>query len=152
MNLSMSKPAGLRLTGFLLTAYLILIPLSVHAGPFSNLFEKFDADKNGSISFEESKAMVDPFFNQSDVNKDGLLSPQEQKMAVGRLKKQREKERQVREFKRQDKNNDKKVSRKEMHAHLMTLFQFMDSDGNGQISLNEFRIQSVKVLLDDRFN
>ncbi len=126
--------------------------LSAQAGPFSNIFDKFDLNKNGSLNFSESKAMVDPFFNLSDKNKDGMLSPAEQQQAINTLKKDREKARQVREFKRQDTNKDKNVSRQEMHAHLLTLFKFMDSDNNGEITLNEFRVQSVKVMFDSRFN
>ncbi len=130
---------------------LFILATAAQAGPFSKMLNALDKNKDQAISFSEMKATVDPFFTKADTNKDGFISPKEHAQAVKKLE-AKEKARRMREFKRQDKNKDGKVSRKEMHKHLYTFFQFMDSSKDGKITIGEMRIQGVKAMMDSRFN
>jgi len=142
----------MKLVPMLLTAAVIFYSGPAQAGPFSDIFNKFDHNKDGKITFDESKKMVDPFFNAADLNKDDQLSPAEQKQAMQKIKDAKMRTRQLREYKRQDSDGNGVISRQEMHGHLYRLFSFMDVDNNQGISLSEMRTQSVKIMFDSRFN
>ena len=149
----MCKQRGLRKRGLLLFPLLMMgLCLPAQAGHFSHVLDYFDHNKDGKISFSESKNAVDPFFTKVDLNKDEVLSAAEQQAALKAIQDPKAKARQQREFKRQDRNQDGKVTRKEMYTHLYALFQFMDSSKDGFITIGELRVQGVKVMLDSRFN
>ncbi len=122
------------------------------AGPFSDIFNKFDHNKDGQITFDESKKMMDPFFSSADLNHDNQLSGAEQQQVLQKIKKAKMRQRQLREYKRQDSDRNGLISRQEMHSHLYRLFSFIDVDNNQGISLSEIRTQSVKIMFDSRFN
>ena len=137
---------------FAMIGTFICLSLPAQAGPFSDIFNKFDHNQDGKITFEESKKMVDPFFNAADLNKDNQLSPAEQKQALQKIKDAKVRARQIREYKRQDSDGNGVITRQEMHSHLYRLFSFMDVDNNQGVSLSEMRTQSVKIMFDSRFN
>jgi Ca2+-binding EF-hand superfamily protein len=113
------------------------------AGPFmlpgtGRMFDRADADKNGTLSQSEVLASAETIFERRDRNKDGALDMADagKDMKKGHHGKDRG-ERAERMLKRLDENADGKLSQAEMLAHATGTFQRLDADGNGEVTKAE---------------
>jgi Ca2+-binding EF-hand superfamily protein len=113
------------------------------AGPFmlpgaGKMFDRADADKNGTLSQAEVLASAEKIFERRDSNKDGALDTADvgQHKGKGHHGKNRE-ERAERMLKRLDANSDGKVSQGELLQRASETFQRFDADKNGEVTKAE---------------
>jgi len=102
-------------------------------------FEQLDTNGDGSLSKAEMTAQIDARFAKVDTNGDGALTAQELVARAPEDKKERATKRADRMIKRNDANNDGKLTRDEMpRRNIDRMFKKVDADNNGAISKAEF--------------
>lgn len=113
------------------------------AGPYSmpgagRMFDRADADKNGSLSEAEVLAAAERIFERRDSNKDGALDTADARPGKGKGHHGKGGEQRAeRMLKRLDANGDGKVSQDEMLARASQTFERFDADKNGEVTKAE---------------
>lgn len=99
------------------------------AGAASAQMAGADANGDGQVTRAEAQAARGVLFDRVDTNRDGYISPEEQRAAA--------EQRQRRGFEHTDANRDGRVSRQEFLNQPMRLFDRVDADSNGVLSAEE---------------
>ena len=113
------------------------------AGPFmlpgaGRMFERADADKNGTLSEAEVLASAERIFERRDGNKDGALDTADARPMKGKGHHGKGGEdRAERMLKRLDVNGDGKVSQEEMLQRASETFERFDADKNHEVTKAE---------------
>lgn len=127
-------------------------------GPGGKFFDMLDANKDGQISVSEMESQEVSRFDEMDANQDGLLSMEEMKQFFEAKKAEREANRPPRpeltdeqkaelekKFEgkkrppRPELTEEQKAEMKaKMEARMAKMFSKVDTDGDGQLSREEF--------------
>ncbi|SHH93475.1 EF-hand domain-containing protein [Marivita hallyeonensis] len=101
----------------------------------AEMFQRLDADNNGSVSAEEFAAGADRFA-RADANGDGLLTAAE----LSALGQDRAEQRAARMIERLDSNGDGALSKAEIDARRdpARMFERLDANDDGVVSEEEF--------------
>ena len=106
-----------------------------HSGMADKIFEKFDVDKNGTISKTEIDGVRKNELAKADANKDGKLSLNEfQSLWTGLMR-----ERMVDHFQRLDNDGDAEVTEEEIAKPMDRMLSFMDRNNDGSITKDELQ-------------
>ncbi|HJL66989.1 MAG: EF-hand domain-containing protein [Rhodospirillales bacterium] len=107
-------------------------------GPFGmadKVFDKFDVDKNGTITKTEIDGVRKNELAKNDANKDGKLSLNEfQTLWTGLMR-----ERMVDHFQRLDSDGDAVVTEEEIAKPMDRIMSFMDRNNDGSITKDELQ-------------
>jgi len=98
------------------------------------IFEKFDQDANGSITFEEFTAFRSERFKKHDTDGDGQVTLEEFTADASADKLERRKE----WFAKMDTNGDGVLTLEDGEARSRDRFAKIDSSGDGSVTLVEF--------------
>lgn len=124
------------------------------APPFEKLLERFDVNKDGSLTQDEVQSVQSGFFTAADTNGDGFLTIEEFEAARAQ-----ERETHLTEkFAELDSNGDGGIAADELtnaagpDRHLSRHFAKVDTNGDGSITLEEMRasMQAKEAQMGDR--
>ena len=105
------------------------------------LFERMDADQDGSITKAEVEAAAVARFTEADANGDGLLDADEMAAAGEGRNAERRAKRIAKHMERADTDGDGAISLEEMTAsggnRMDRMFENLDADGDGVITQAE---------------
>lgn len=120
-----------------------LLGLASPAWPRGSGLAKMDADHDGVVTRAEFAAHRDAMFDRLDQNRDGLVSPAD----FPRLARFRPAgyQRITAALQQADRNGDGAVSRAELAAAPMTLFDRADSNRDGRIDTMEADAAKARV-------
>lgn len=113
------------------------------SGPYwmpgaGKMFERANADKNGTLSQAEVLASAEKIFERRDSNKDGVLDTADARPGKGKGHHGKGgEERAERMLKRLDTDKDGKISQDEMLARAAETFQRLDADKSGDVTKAE---------------
>ncbi len=100
-----------------------------------NIFDKFDVDKNGTITKTEIDGVRKNELAKADTNNDGKLSLNEfQSLWTGLMR-----ERMVDHFQRLDNDGDAVVTEEEIAKPMDRMMSFMDRNGDNAITKDELQ-------------
>ncbi|GAA0773007.1 calcium-binding protein [Roseibium denhamense] len=91
------------------------------------LFERFDADQDGSITAAEIESVRSDAFTSADTDGDGVITLDEFKAEFLN----RSNDRMIRAFQRMDRDGDGTITQAEADAAANRMFNRLDRDGNG---------------------
>ena len=105
------------------------------SGMQEKIFEKFDLDKNGTITKAEIDGVRKNEIAKNDKNKDGKLSLEEfQSLWTGLMR-----ERMVDHFQRLDNDGDAVVTEEEIAKPMNRMMSFLDRNDDGALSKDELQ-------------
>lgn len=125
-----------------LAAAIVIVPTAVLADRgerrehAEHMLERADTDKNGVISQAEFTAARVAHFDNTDANKDGLISKEEMTDQIERRRARRHVERT---FYHVDTDGDGALSKAETEAAAEKHFARLDRDDSGSIDKSEMR-------------
>ncbi|MPY70499.1 MAG: hypothetical protein GEU92_10465 [Alphaproteobacteria bacterium] len=105
-----------------------------HAG-LERMIERLDADKDGTVTRDETTARRDKSLGQYDGDRNKTLSLKE----FEGLWAEHTRERMVRAFQRLDRDGNGQVTAEEFDRPMSRMFSRMDRDGDGKITAEEMR-------------
>lgn len=100
------------------------------------MFDRADADKNGTLSEAEVMAAAERIFERRDTNKDGAIDVADAG-GKGKWHGKKSEERAQRMLERVDTDKDGKISQAEMLAYATASFERFDTDKNGEVTKAE---------------
>jgi len=104
-----------------------------HRGP--DLFEKFDTDKDGSVTQSEIDKTRADLMARFDTDQDGKLTLQEYEGLWLEIMR----ERMVDRFQRLDRDGDAAVTTDEFEKPMRNIVGWIDSDGDGKVTQQELK-------------
>lgn len=100
------------------------------------IFERFDADKDGTVTVAEALARPDARFAEFDADKNGFVDKAEIEVMVGKLRA----DRADMMLKRFDIDGDGKISKEEAEKPFRKRFALFDRNDDGKVTLEEARL------------
>ena len=98
------------------------------------MFERADADGDGTVSLAEFETAFADRLTTADGDGNGIITAAELAQSLEDQRKERRAERMLRRF---DANRDGSVTVEEIRAHASERFGRLDRDGDGAIALSE---------------
>ena len=114
-------------------------------GSLDARLEAVDTDKDGQITRDEIDAMAKKNFAEADTNGDGFLSEEE----ISEHRQMKREARKAERYARMDTDKDGKLSEAEFAVRGQTMFERLDSDGDGVATNAE--IEAFKAKMPKRF-
>ena len=124
------------------------------SGAMHDLFKNMDADNDGKVSRQEfSRYMAKDSFDILDLNKDGILTPEEWK----KMNFLAESDKKQEVFRHVDKNANKRITFPEFsnyaerYSNIEEAFMTMDKNKDGSLSPDEVTLRPLFRLITIRY-
>ena len=110
------------------------------------MWNKLDANHDGSVSTSEHERYADQMFKNADTNGDGKLSKQECRTAMQSMHHGNMSQGHFNDWwNKVDTNGDGSISMSEHRAYMDQMFRKADSNGDGRLSHSEFQMAMQKM-------
>src|SRR5690348_6877730 len=112
----------------------------------TSVWNKLDANHDGSISMSEHQRHADQMFKNADTNGDGKLSKQESRTAMQSMHHGNTSQDHFNDWwNKVDTNGDGSISMSEHRAYMDQMFRKADRNGDGKLSQSEFQMAMQKM-------